>query len=112
MGGVGAKGAPLGAEEEGFRGEEALVEDGFEIGDVVGPPVGAGIEGKGNVVCGVVPPLAVDGVVVVAVFAAEIDSGHVFFPCGVKLELIRVGVDLAGDDDVVLLEGLARGRRC
>ena len=106
MGGVGAKGAPLGAEEEGFRGSEALVEDGFEAGDVVAPHVGVGIEGIGNVVCRVVPPLAADGVVVVVVFAAEIDSGHVFFPCSVELELIRVGVDLAGDDDIVCLKDL------
>ncbi len=96
----------MGAEEEGFRGGEALVEDGFEVGDVVGPRVGFGIEGVGNVVCLVVPPLAADGVVVVAVVAAEIDFGHVFFPCSVKLELIRVGVDLVGDDYVVCLQDL------
>ena len=61
---------------------------------------------EGNVVSGVVPPLAADGVVVVAVGAAEVDSGDVFFVCGVGLELIGVGVDLAGDEDVVGLKDL------
>ena len=57
-------------------------------------------------VCLVVPPLAADGVVVIPMFAAEIDSGHVFFSCGDKLKLIRVGVDLAGHDDIVCLKDL------
>ena len=94
----------MGAEEEGFGGGEALVEDGFEVGDVVGPHVGLGVEGVGNIVCFVVPPLAADGVVVVAVFAAKMYSGHIFLACSVELELIRIGVDLAGNDDVVCLK--------
>ena len=64
------------------------------------------MEGIGNVICGVVPPLAAERVVVVAVRAAEIDPGDVFFACGVGLELVGVGVDLTGDEDVVGLKDL------